>query len=442
MNGSAGKEGNVRLFCAGSAAFAVLFFLAAPSIFCAGPGSRTVGAVDLAASFPENWQARSLLADLADLSPEEVCALPSRIIGGAAGGPLPVRFAVEEQGGFLYLLFLNERDLAFPQYGTGSYIVKLDGSDLALIQIKVFLRDDPGSFIRIFPQGSRARMDLFLFGKRLYQGIPLPVPLDFFLTEPFSTIRELSGRTVNWDLILPSNPGLGSEDVASGAAALAWMLPLLKDADDGAMESTGRYLRISDGRELPEPGMNCSGFAKWVTDSLFFPRTGRYLAIRELAEKHPEKRGNRWGEQFDSTRDPFFGLDWTRNCAAALLRVDKPGSDVEAADVRTIPFFTYREDVGFPVEDLPLILYFLAVQEPGFIYLGAVNGDFGQSPSLRQYYHIAVFFPWLEPDGSPVLKVFERNVETPLAAFVSRYAGEYVHLVRLRAGKFSFPPVP
>jgi hypothetical protein len=44
---------------------------------------------------------------------------------------------------------------------------------------------------------------------------------------------------------------------------------------------------------------------------------------------------------------------------------------------------------------------------------------------------VALFFPWLDGEGSLRNAVMERNHETELARFIERYRGSYVHLVEV-----------
>ena len=68
----------------------------------------------------------------------------------------------------------------------------------------------------------------------------------------------------------------------------------------------------------------------------------------------------------------------------------------------------------------------------GHFYLGAISRERGE-PLLRQYHHIALFFPWFDDAGAFHVAVFESAVETPPEKFVSANSDAWVHLVRVRA---------
>jgi hypothetical protein len=217
-------------------------------------------------------------------------------------------------------------------------------------------------------------------------------------------------------------------------------LPLLADLDDGAYDSSG--LPVSIEEELAsEGGMNCSGFAKWVVDGLFYPVSESYTDIEKLKEKHLGLRGNRWSERYENERDPFFGLDWSRNLAVQLAEAKgHSGASLEDFDVRDVDYVAYVEDVGYPVSALQLILFQLARRDPDRFYLGSVNIPFGNEPALRQHTHLVVLFPLFSPKGDFRVVVMERNRETSLDSLEARYGGGHIHLVSLQADE-SFRPL-
>lgn len=378
---------------------------------------------------------------------DEVLGFRDRIVRQQSV-PTRVRVSVEQQNDSFYLVFANQLRDAFPIYSRGSYVVKRSMVDGSFVQFKVFLRSDPGFFARVFPDGERAIMDLYLAGSRVYSGIVLPSSFEELLIAPFSRIVSQSRGLVRWDLVYPSVSSEAYEDLRSMVRESRRMLPTLPDAEDGAMDEYGRLVFIEDlVLQEGQPGFNCSGFAKWIADGLYYPRHRRYLPIDPLKEKHLGLRGHQWSNRLEGERDPYFGLDWTRNIARVL---QAPGPDLnpaglphpEFADVRQVPFSRYVEDLGYPIEEIGRILYFLALQEPGHFYLGSINTPFGSAPVLHQHIHVAVFFPFFDQDGRFQAVVMERNVETGIESLNRRYPGDNVHLVRIPAsGAFQLPQI-
>lgn len=350
---------------------------------------------------------------------------------------LRVRVRREEQGDALYLLFLNEEEGRFPLYSSGSWIIKRDKETGRFLQAKIFLNGSRDCFVRLFPSGDRTRMDIHFYGKPYSAGTILPIA---FTESLFLSFREIQDRTrlsVDWEWLFPEpEPALYRESSAM-VREIRRHLPNLQDADDGAQDSQGRYVLIATGEPQPSVGgFNCSGFAKWVADGIYRTLSGSGLGIPELKKRQSAVRGNSWTDLHESVRDPFFGLDWTRNIACSLYR-EQTGLSCrpEDRDVRAATGYPYREDVGYPVEELPLILYRLALTDPGHFYMGSVNIAYGEEPVIRQHIHVALFFPYFDEEGRYRAVVMERNLETNLKSLEERYPGSYVHLVRLEAQK-------
>jgi hypothetical protein len=227
-------------------------------------------------------------------------------------------------------------------------------------------------------------------------------------------------------------------------------LPALSFRDDGAIDDQGRYVFINT--LLPQnglAGLNCSGFAKWVIDGMLKPSTGTLLPIEPLKQAFGE-RGSSFTEPFERLRDPFFGLDWTRNLAAeANAALLSPAfGRIEEFEVRNAPFASVivrgKGDVpvgvrpypgflltaGFGIEGLRALLYTLAIDEPGRIYLASVNNELNTPPPrMRQHFHIAVLVPSFNEYGVFQVAVFESAEETAFARFKNRYPGHLVNLV-------------
>jgi len=397
----------------------------------------------------ENYEYRQRLKSLITAPKQEVLKARSRIFTQSLTGQR-VQFRVESFANSFYLLFLNEKNRVFPIAGRGNYIIKRGLEKGQFKQIKIFYRNDPGSFIRIFPAGERSEMDVFLFGKSVYNKTILPLPLEAFLTLPFSRVIALSGSVLKWPLLLWRGERELDRRIEDIIALLRVRLPFLEDADDGVQDSEGRFVLIKNGvkqEEAVNGGLNCSGFAKWITDGFYYPLTGRYLDIEKLKVKNLDFRGNRWSLPYEEERDPYFGLDWSRNLAVNLLIAQSGAEeqqghvDPESADLRQVDFFTYIEDVGYPVADLETMLFTAAFRNPGIIYLGSINSEYGKEPRLHQHFHIVVLLPYFTANGDFRIAVMERNTESSTASLIKRYPVDFIHLVRLNTwGVFQPPP--
>jgi hypothetical protein len=404
----------------------------------------------LFAQVPENQETRERYRELV-LGPVAQGASAAETVLEQTRGPR-VRFRTEAGGGALYYLFLNEEGSSFPIAGSGSWIIKRERAGGQFLQAKVYFRSDPRCFLRLFPAGGRTSMEVFLFGLPVDRGVQLPLAFTELLAQPFARIRQLSEPVVQWDLLLYGGDPEADRHVEQVAARIRAALPQLREAEDGAMDDQGRYVRIADlapqgswpggGRQAaPGGGLNCSGFAKWVVDGFILPLTGRYLDIAALKQRHLELRGNRWSRRFEESRAPYFGLDWSRNLAAALRKAaGLPDLGPEAGDVRGVQYLRYREDVGYSMDELPLALFLDNREHPGCFYLGSLNREYGGDPVLRQHYHLTVFLPYITTAGAFRVAVFDTGRETGLEDIQRRFAGHFVHLVRLDgSGEFRAP---
>jgi len=377
---------------------------------------------------PETHETRARLREQLYAAPAASGALLERVYTQADGRR--VRFRVETQGDHAYYLFLAESRAGFPVAARGNYVVKRSLADGRFVQIKVFLREHPDCFLRLQPAGERSSLELYLFGVRLYGEVPLPLSLEGWLTEPFSRLRQASASMVAWSRMLEGGDPRGQPPAVARIRAALGSLP---EGEDGAMDETGALVLIRTGEAAPAGGgLNCSGFAKWVVDGFRLGRGAAMLAIEPLKAKHLQLRGNRWSLPHEDSRDPYFGLDWSRNLALSAWALEGAGAgSPEQFDVRRGEFLRYREDVGYAPGELELLLFLEAVDNPGQYYLGSVNRDYGEEPTLRQHHHLVVLFPYFSAEGEFRAVVFDRGRESSLAELARRFADSHVHLVRL-----------
>jgi hypothetical protein len=298
-------------------------------------------------------------------------------------------------------------------------------------------------------------MDVVLYEGYIVRSLPLPVPFERLLVLPVEEALRLAQDKFPRRYFDPQ-PDM-YRDLRAFMAAIRERLPELRFRDDGAIDEEGRYVFINTlEAQDQEAGLNCSGFAKWVVDGILRPITGQRLPIPPL--KAPfGNRGSSFTEPYERLRDPFFGLDWTRNLASlAGTTLRSPGfgtleeievqkthitsvilRDRGTSSVRAYPGFL--RNAGFGFEGLHSLLYTLAIDEPGRIYLASVNDEMGPAPRMRQHFHIAVLVPYFNEAGNFQVAVFESAEETSFNNFKTRYPGHYVNLVRIPV-ETSFEP--
>lgn len=356
-----------------------------------------------------------------------------------------VRYRRERSGDWVYeILAVPDSRGGFPVAQRGNYIVKRDAATGEWAQVKVYLRNEAGFSLRVTPRpvGRGSLVSAEVAGVTVAEALPIPLDLRAVVSSPYATLQSLLGSSVPWGMYAPPADSLQTQAATEFVAEIRSRLSTLPDAEDGALDSDGRFVSIETLSEMSSGGLNCSGFAKWVVDGCVAPLTGDYLSVSDLKRKLPETRGNPWSARYEDSRDPYFGLDWTRNLYLAYAAArGEPPTGPEAGDVREIAYADYTEDLGFSVDDLAYALYVSAVRNPGFFYLGSVVGPFGSDPILLQHYHVVVLIPFFDSEGRFHIVLFERNTEQPFAGLSSRYPDEHLHLVALPIPNDFNPPL-
>jgi hypothetical protein len=372
----------------------------------------------------------------------------SRTLPG--GNRIEVR--VEGNKNEFVVILARERNKAYPGWAQGSWMLARRRDTGAALRIRAFLRSDPNVYVQFRPlTGDKSVMDVVVYDAYLVHSMPIPFSFDRLMTLPVEEAISVAGDKFPRKYFEPV-PAL-YKDNRNFVTAVRKRLPELAFRDDGAIDDAGNYVFIATGEnQTGERGLNCSGFAKWVIDGLLRPATGKRLSIDPLKRSFGN-RGNSFTAVYDETRDPFFGLDWVRNLAAAagtVLLSPAFGSQ-EEFEVRTWRFPSvmrrsntgsaaesypgFLEDAGFNIGGLHPLLYTLAIDEPGRFYLAAVNDAAAPRPSLRQYFHIAVLAPYFNEQGNFQITVFESAAETSFNYFKTRYPqGTFVNLVRVPVG--------
>jgi hypothetical protein len=391
-----------------------------------------------------------------------------RSLGG--GGRVQIR---SEEGREEFMIILA-RELTgvsgsgtgnFPGWAQGSWILSRRKDSGAAVRIRVFLRSDPYTYVQFRPLGDdKCQMDVVLYDAYALRSLPLPIPFARLYTIPVEEALSLAGSKFPRKYFEPDPANY--RDIRSFIAELRKRLPELAFADDGAIDESGKYVYIDtlEAQDGP-PGLNCSGFAKWVVDGILRPHTGERLPISPLKEPFGQ-RGSSFSGPWEQIRDPYFGLDWTRQLASramAVLRspaysgleeIEVQGQSFaqliirgkNSSAIRAYPEFL--KDAGFGIEGLHPLLYTLAINEPGRIYLASVNTEIGPPatednprgrPRMRQHFHVAVLVPFFNEYGVFQVVVFESAEETSFTRFKNRYPGHAVNLVRIPV-EASFAP--
>jgi hypothetical protein len=387
------------------------------------------------------------------------------------GGIVQVR--TETRRNELVVILAREWNGTFPGWAQGSWALTrfMNG---AYEQIRIFLHSDPNTYIQFRPMenpgngvsgasagnragsrnapqsGGKILLDVVLYDAYVVKGLPLGISLENLLTMSLHEIFDAMGDKFP-ARYFDTDPAQ-YRDSRELIKKLRAELPKLEFVDDGAIDENGRYVYIDSlapqNAAEGSGGLNCSGFAKWFVDGLLYPVTGRLLPIVPLKEA-TVKSGSSLSANYTEDQSPYFGLDWTRNLAMeAAKALRSPAlAAVEEVEVRDGNFAAlidrqsggpsvksypgFLPGAGFGIEGLKPLLYTLAVNEPGYVYLAAVNNETGPAPRMRRYYHVAVLIPYFNEYGVFQTAVFESAAETSLNAYIARYPRHMVNLVRV-----------
>jgi hypothetical protein len=367
-----------------------------------------------------------------------------------------IEVRAERIGDEFSIVLARELGSAFPGWAQGSWAITRNVEDGSLLRIRIFPRSDPYTYIQFRPlDAERGSMDVVIYNAYLAQSVNVPIALERILVTPLQDVFRTANNKALFRYFEPH-----TADYANTRTLISQVrqfLPGLSFADDGAIDEGGEYVFIKTLEPQTEnPGLNCSGFAKWLVDGLLHPVTGRRLSISILKQAYGQ-RGSPLTAPFEALRDPFFGLDWIRNLAStANSALKSPAFAIlEEIEVNHCPFsqIILRQDrtsrteaytgflpeAGFDISGLAALLYTLAIDEPGMIYLGAVNNELAPKPRMRQYFHVAAFLPYFDENGAFHVVLFESAAETSFNRFASRYPGHYINLVRIPV-ETSFDP--
>ena len=403
---------------------------------------------------------RSLLDTWFRESPVIVMARQPEIHNLRGGGRVQVRAdsSGTNQEEFAIVL-AREQNGTFPGWVQGSWVLtrrldnNLDGS-----RIRIFLRSDFNTYVQFRPFGSdRSLMDVVIYDGYVIRAQPLPFPFERLLVLPVEDILAEAGSRFPRNYFEP-DPGI-YRDTREFVRAVRERLPELRFGDDGAIDENGQFVFINNlaSQSPSNQGLNCSGFAKWIVDGLLRPLTGQRLSITPLKQPFGD-RGASFTEPWEELRDPFFGLDWTRNLASiAWTTLRSPVfSTLEEFEVRSwnithlierrpggsvvTVYPGFVEPAGFAFDGLHALMYSLAIDEPNRIFLAAINNELParqiipprSQPRIRAYFHIAALVPFFNENGVFQVVVFESAAETSFARFRTRYPeGHFVNLVRI-----------
>jgi hypothetical protein len=378
--------------------------------------------------------------------PERVAGRPRFYYRLPNGDRIQVR--AECGGDELMIILAREHNGEYPSWSQGSWILSRQRETGEPMRIRVFPRSDPQTYVQFRPiDQHRSAMDVVLYDAYVLRSLPLPYSIERLMVVPLEEVFSIVGNKFPRRYFDPHPTEY--RNIRSMIGKVREVLPLLRYRDDGAIDENGRYVFIETLEpQTEEPGLNCSGFSKWIIDGILRPYTGTTLPIPPLKTAFGE-RGSSFTQPYEEMYDLFFGLDWGRHLASAagtVLRTPDSGN-LDEIEVHAAPFAAlieqtrsgaairsypdYQINVGFQSEGIHALLYTLAIDEPGHLYIATISREMAEPQHLRQYFHLAVLLPHFTEAGEFQITVFESAEETSFAHFKTRYPKLFINLLRV-----------
>ncbi|MHC6202515.1 hypothetical protein ACYULU_04885 [Breznakiellaceae bacterium SP9] len=388
--------------------------------------------------------------------PQKALQFTPQIEELAGGGQVLVQVKEDAARNEFSIIFARELGETgnFPAWSKGTWILTRDKRDGKALKIQVFLRNDENTYIQFrYLSENKCLFDQVIYDSYYTRSLPIAIPFERLYTAPLEEVLALVGEKFTRRYFEPDPDAYREVRFFADKVRARIDAEGLEFGDDGAIDEQGRYVYIKDGTpQNNEAGLNCSGFSKWVVDGILWNQTKSRLPIAPLKEPFGD-RGSNFSAAWEALRDPFFGLDWTRNLASiAAAKLRSPAfSTLEEIEVRDWHFSSliqkgnpvaypgFHPNSGFGIEGLIPLLYALAIDEPGRIFLAAVNEERGAPvtpdnlrgiPRMREYFHIGVLVPYFNEAGRFEVRVFESAEETAIRSFIN-HPGRSVNLVRI-----------
>jgi hypothetical protein len=241
-----------------------LFFLIAflPSLLFAETGASLDSF--LSKTFPDNGDLRKQYwTSLITAPKEQVYAFGEKTLSSKSAGQVKIK-STKRNSDFL-IQFINASKAeatkgSFIDYSRGSVVIQRDASTGYFLQAKIFLQDDPGCYLRLYPQAEATRLDVVMYGALIKKGLYASGLIYYILSRPFSEIIAGTRSSFNWALVFGPDLDPASESFAREFRA---SLP--------AAQTTAPSLALSDPvpvRTIVQASMPSFGLISSATPSI------------------------------------------------------------------------------------------------------------------------------------------------------------------------------
>jgi len=315
-------------------------------------------------------------------------------------------------------------------------IILLEGSEAGDLRVA-----QPGTWVRLVPQKSGSRLDLFLAGRLVTGGWAVPGDLLAVLGSPDRWLWETTAEHLEWASLLPVRrwedekvEALRTEIHKKLSTMPAAPSTLWVPAAQGSLTGTaangspwGQWELLPGQEGHAGRGLGPWGVTHWAAVGVIRGWKGPFPPVESLLEPRIELPGySRALVPENLADDPAFALDWIRNlglAAEAVIHPQRPRTDA-SADVQGLPFLEPVPGAGFAVDEAPALWHLLAVNRPGTLYLASLStqtiGAKGASSSVV-FRAPALVLPWIGADQRLRVAVYAGPKEQSWAEWLAAY---------------------
>ena len=359
----------------------------------------------------------------------------------------------------------TEQQDVFPGDAPGSWVIIRDKLTGKALRIRYYFLKNSEVFVQFTPNGKTALVDLVIFGNYASRGVMTGVPFSTFYDASFDRVMEITKRSIPWSYVMIDPTQYHS--IMQMGEVIKEKLPFIKLTPDAMYDENDELIHISSGKKIETNGSNgidvndgnlylsSAGIIKWIADGLVEPIAGAKLNRKPLLEETVTIKDNGYQGILSQNYNLFFGLDWVRNIATAVISVytgknykfNQSGVDVtvnpfasKITDKGVSNIVTFVENTGYKVSVLKSLLYVLAATEPGTLYFGAIREtDRTVSPEIKVFNDCVVFLPYFTSDGVFNCYLYINGRALSLEDFCTIYKDEFVYLTRVKSSEQFFP---
>jgi hypothetical protein len=288
-------------------------------------------------------------------------------------------------------------------------IIILEGSDASDGKLA-----QPGTWVRMVPQGRGSRLDLFLAGRLVTGGWTVPGSLLDIMASSDTWLWE-NTSDVDWSAVLPKRrwedekvevlrTAMHKALSAMPLAAQTLWLPDPQSNAEGTTEAGTPWGQWKDlAGEDAARGLGPWGVTLWVTDGVLRGWKTVPMTWKSLLNARIVMPGYSQAYVPDPGNDPAFAVNWIRNLGLAVQQTLYPSRPITdtSADVKGLPLLEPVDAAGgYDVDDFPALAHLLAVTRPGQAYLVCLSEQTVEQgvSSAVAFRDPAVLLPWVGSD--------------------------------------------